>query len=504
MSSAKASRMIPASSGAAAAAASSSRASSSIAPSSSSSLCRRLFFQPRRRPLAGGPALAAPNKSAGEAVAELLAAAVAGDETTLLDFVAEEAAVSIAERTAQRRRREQKREEREEEEKDAAGGGEERSSSGEKLTPLTLEDVVRAARPEELSLDSFAVRSLVLCPRPLRAATAVSGLSPAPGKFLARAALALPSGEEMTLTLSLVEEERAVAHYKSVRTERHWALVSARGEPCSSSSAAATATEEEAADPTEGVVIREARHGPEVVLDAFLSALARGDGATVAGLTGAKAGAGARALADAVGGSLFAPPKGQGGDKDEEQEQRGGGGSGESVPPWLRGSENDDGDGGGDSPSSPSSSSRRFPRELEPLVALFLSGSHYDLLSVKMLSARQAWGMAGVRPLGDDGSGFILGGGGAAGQQQPPPSAPPSSTSSRDELPSTSPPNQRRRQKQWQEELQQQQQQQHPRAAFIFRLELCAEDGCWEVRDVARVGGGGGGGSGGGAFSLGG
>ena len=160
MSSAKASRMIPASSGAAAAAASSSRASSSIAPSSSSSLCRRLFFQPRRRPLAGGPALAAPNKSAGEAVAELLAAAVAGDETTLLDFVAEEAAVSIAERTAQRRRREQKREEREEEEKDAAGGGEERSSSGEKLTPLTLEDVVRAARPEELSLDSFAVRSL--------------------------------------------------------------------------------------------------------------------------------------------------------------------------------------------------------------------------------------------------------------------------------------------------------------------------------------------------------
>ena len=116
-----------------------------------------------------------------------------------------------------------------------------------------------------------------------------------------------------------------------------------------------------------------------------------------------------------------------------------------------------------------------------------------------MLSARQAWGMAGVRPLGDDGSGFILGGAAQQQQQQQqqPPSAPPP--------PPPAPPANRqqgqrqRRQKQWQDELQLSQ---HPRAAFIFRLELCAEDGCWEVRDVARVGGGGGGS--GGAFSLGG
>lgn len=111
-------------------------------------------------------------------------------------------------------------------------GGEENSQPQPQppllLTPLTLEDVVRAAQPHELSLDSFAVRSLLLCAKPLRGAVAVSGLSPAPGKFVARAAVSLPSGEEMTLTLSLVEEERAVAHYKSVRTERHWALVSAR------------------------------------------------------------------------------------------------------------------------------------------------------------------------------------------------------------------------------------------------------------------------------------
>lgn len=157
-------------------------------------------------------------------MALLLAAAVSGDEATLLDFVAEEAAVSIAERTAQRRRREQR--------KEGKGGDDDGSSPPLSpplpLTPLTLEDVVRAAQPHELSLDSFAVRALLLSPRPLRAAAAVSGLAPAPGKFLARAAVSLPSGEEMTLTLSLVEEERAVSHYKSVRMEKHWALVSAR------------------------------------------------------------------------------------------------------------------------------------------------------------------------------------------------------------------------------------------------------------------------------------
>ena len=271
-----------------------------------------------------------------------------------------------------------------------------------------------------------------------------------------------------------------------------------RGEPCSS------------AEEEESKSVRDARHGPEVVLDAFLSALSRGDGATVFGLTGLRAGAGARALADAVGGSLFAASIDQGGEEEEEEEGGGGvggggggGGGGESVPPWLRGSDNGGGDDGGDSPSSsPSSSRRRFPRELEPLVALFLSGSRYDLLSVKMLSARQAWGMAGVRPLGDDGSGFVLGGSGAA-----PPSAPPPSSSS---SPSPSPsveqgggggepsPSQQPRQKQWQDNLPQQSE----RAAFIFRLELCAADGSWEVRDVARVGGGGL--SGGGAFSLGG
>jgi len=435
-------------------------------------------------------------------------------------------------------------------------GGEENSQPQPQppllLTPLTLEDVVRAAQPHELSLDSFAVRSLLLCAKPLRGAVAVSGLSPAPGKFVARAAVSLSSGEEMTLTLSLVEEERAVAHYKSVRTERHWALVSARcvgflfiyffpppggggqeaggkkkekkkpgkislfffethsppkkirGEPCSSA--------EEGKSKNDAKSVRDARHGPEVVLDAFLSALSRGDGATVFGLTGLRAGAGARALADAVGGSLFAASIDQGGEEEEEEEEEGGGGDGgggggggggESVPPWLRGSDNGGGDDGGDSPSSsPSSSRRRFPRELEPLVALFLSGSRYDLLSVKMLSARQAWGMAGVRPLGDDGSGFVLGGSGAA-----PPSAPPPSSSS---SPSPSPsveqgdgggepsPSQQPRQKQWQDNLPQQSE----RAAFIFRLELCAADGSWEVRDVARVGGGGL--SGGGAFSLGG
>lgn len=462
------------------------------------------LFRPRRRLLLK-PTFAAPNKSAGEAVAELLAAAVSGDETTLLDFVAEEAAVSIAERTAQRRRREQRREEEQQK-----GGGGSGGSGGENggenkdgqqppllLTPLTLEDVVRAAQPHELSLDSFAVRSLVLCPRPLRAATAVSALSPAPGKFIARAALSLPSGEEMTLTLQLVEEERAVSHYKSVRTERHWALVSARGEPCSAAATATTTTAATATAAAAGnltastsATVRDARHGPEVVLDAFLAALARGDGATVAALTGAKAGAGARALADAVGGSLFAAAsneRGEGKDDDEEEEDSRGGGK-ESVPPWLRGSENDDDESDNSSPSP--SPSRRFPRELEPLVALFLSGSSHDLLSVKMLSARQAWGMAGVRPLGDDGSGFILGGG-AAAQQPPLPTAlaPPAKNEEQ----------RRKQQKQWQDELQRSQ---HPRAAFIFRLELCAEDGCWEVRDVARVGGGGGGS--GGAFSLGG
>jgi hypothetical protein len=140
-----------------------------------------------------------------------------------LDFVAEEAAVSIAERTAQRRRR---REQRTEEDREGSGG---EPQPPLPLSPLTLEDVVRAAQPHELSLDSFAVRSLVLSPRPLKKATAVSGLSPSPGKFIARAAVSLPSGEEMTLTLSLVEEERAVSHfYKSLRAEKHWALVSAR------------------------------------------------------------------------------------------------------------------------------------------------------------------------------------------------------------------------------------------------------------------------------------
>ena len=182
----------------------------------------------------------------------------------------------------------------------------------------------------------------------------------------------------------------------------------------------------------------------------------------------------------------------------EEGEER----KGDSVPPWLRGTEDDDAgdEKGSSSNTSPSSSSsrprRRFPRELEPLVALFLQqGARYDLLSVKMLSARQAWGMAGVRPAGDDGSGFILG-----AQAQAPPSTPPPSASS-SSSPADPKGQQQRKQKQWQEELQQSQNQ-HARAAFIFRLEVCAGDGCWELRDVARVGGGGE--SGGGAFSLGG
>lgn len=174
---------------------------------------------------------AASSQSAGEAVAALLAAAVFGDDNTLLDFIAEEAAVSIAERTAQRRRREQQREEEGKEDKGGGGGTSPPQPPPQPpllLTPLTLEDVVRGVQPHELLLDSFAVRSLVLSPKPLRKATAVSGLAPSPGKFIARAAVSLPSGEEMTLTLSLVEEERAVSHYKSVRTEKHWALVSAR------------------------------------------------------------------------------------------------------------------------------------------------------------------------------------------------------------------------------------------------------------------------------------
>ena len=260
--------------------------------------------------------------------------------------------------------------------------------------------------------------------------------------------------------------------------------------------------------------VRDARHGPEVVLDAFLSALSRGDGATVAGLTGAKAGLGARALADAVAGSLFAPYKDESDKEGKEEEEEEESGGGESVPPWLRGSGRDD-DGGEESRRR----RRRFPRELEPLVALFLQGSHYDLLSVKMLSARQAWGMTGVRPAGDDGTGFILGR--EAPQQEQPPSSspppPPPSSSSSSYPPSSferndgdggdgdsaSPPpsqqrQQQRRREQWQDELQAQSR--HPRAAFIFRLELCGADGCWEVRDVARVGGGS---ASGGAFSFG-
>ena len=256
--------------------------------------------------------------------------------------------------------------------------------------------------------------------------------------------------------------------------------------------------------------VRDARHGPEVVLDAFLSALSRGDGATVAGLTGAKAGLGARALADAVAGSLFAPYKDESDKEGKEEEEESGGG--ESVPPWLRGSGRDD-DGGEESRRR----RRRFPRELEPLIALFLQGSHYDILSVKMLSARQAWGMTGVRPAGDDGTGFILGRE-APQQEQPPSSPPPPPSSSSSSYPpssferndgdggdgdSASPPpsqqrQQQRRREQWQDELQAQSR--HPRAAFIFRLELCGADGCWEVRDVARVGGGS---ASGGTFSFG-
>ena len=137
--------------------------------------------------------------------------------------------MSIAERTALRRRREERREK---EEENSDGNKSKNSPPPPQppllLTPLTLEDVVRAAQPHELSLDSFAVRSLLLCPKPLRGAEAVSGLSPAPGKFIARAAVFLPSGEEMTLTLTLSQEDRAVSHYKSVRMEKHWALVSAR------------------------------------------------------------------------------------------------------------------------------------------------------------------------------------------------------------------------------------------------------------------------------------
>ena len=179
--------------------------------------------RPRPRLLSVQTAASAPDQysSPGEAVSALLAAAVSGDEAALLDFVAEEAAVAIAERTAQRRQRESRRQRND-------GGNADDRESGLSLSPLTLEDVVRSAQPHELSLDSFAVRSLVLCPRPLRGATAVSGLSPSPGKFVARAVLSLPAGEEMVLTLTLVEEERAVSHYKSVRTEKRWALVSAR------------------------------------------------------------------------------------------------------------------------------------------------------------------------------------------------------------------------------------------------------------------------------------
>ena len=155
-------------------------------------------------------------------------------------------------------------------------------------------DVVRHSG--DISFDACALRGLILAPP--RTITPTAALRPSPGRAVVRLAVTAHAGEEMTLELALVGEERASAHYRSVRAVRRWALAAARGEPRSASDADTPPT------------FLHPRFGPETMLRATLQALAGSDGA-VAGALLARAPPGsapARLAAAAAGAG--APPAG--------------------------------------------------------------------------------------------------------------------------------------------------------------------------------------------------
>ena len=148
----------------------------------------------------------------------------------------------------------------------------------------------------DISFDAFALRGLILAPP--RTITPTAALRPSPGLAIVRLAVTAHAGEEMTLELALIGEERASAHYRSVRAVRRWALASARGEPRS---------------PVDSESLPTALHprfGPETVLRATLKALAESDGAVAGALLASSPPGSAPARLAAAAAGAGAPPAG--------------------------------------------------------------------------------------------------------------------------------------------------------------------------------------------------
>eukprot|EP00887_Chlorella_sp_A99_P003188 scaffold9.g3188.t1 len=91
-------------------------------------------------------------------------------------------------------------------------------------------DLVDGARPEDLTLDAYAMRTLVLA-APLAAAPR-SGLRLGPERYVERVGVTAASGEEAVLRFEMALQEAVVSQYKGIAITKRWflrAITGARG-----------------------------------------------------------------------------------------------------------------------------------------------------------------------------------------------------------------------------------------------------------------------------------
>lgn len=124
-------------------------------------------------------------------------------------------------------------------------------------------DLVDGARPEDLTLDAYAMRTLVLA-APLAAAPR-SGLRLGPERYVERVGVTAASGEEAVLRFEMALQEAVVSQYKGIAITKRWFLRAITGEPAEPELPSAPAP----------------IHGPEAVVRAQLAALQRRDAAGV-------------------------------------------------------------------------------------------------------------------------------------------------------------------------------------------------------------------------------
>ncbi|GFR47118.1 hypothetical protein Agub_g8805 [Astrephomene gubernaculifera] len=157
-------------------------------------------------------------------------------------------------------------------------------SSDKGDTHITLQDVItHSGEIGGFTLDSFAERLLYFSPPTPGSVTRLSCIRTAPERAVLRYLVAAEGGERAILTFGLECAETLMPHYRSLRVEFVWQLISVTGEP-----AGEPAGWEEEAGRREvdegGEWYAKQSHpslGPEAVVQAQLAALASEDVATV-------------------------------------------------------------------------------------------------------------------------------------------------------------------------------------------------------------------------------